>query len=794
MASVSSSTGRAKRYLPLLEALERLCRNPGGERLVTLLAQYAPSWVVQLPGLLSASALADLQHTLAGTTRARMQRELSVALEAASATQPLVLVLEDLHWSDPSTVEALAMLARRREPARLLVVGTYRAAEVVMREHPLQPMKHELLRQGRAVEVALSHLSPAAVETYVATRVAEPDAAAALAPVVYRRTNGHPLFMVHVTDYLVQERGRIPATPMALGALERALPPSLRELIAAQLERLSAEEQQVLKVASVAGVEFAVASVAVGLQGADDTIEAVCERLARRGLFLEERELATWPDGTVSGRYAFRHGLYQDVLYQGLTPGLRARLHQQIGERQERAYGEQAREVAPELAMHFERGQDYSRAVRHLRQAAEHATRRHAPHEIIGLVTKALELLATLAETPARAQQELDLLLVLGPAVQGTKGSAAPEVEQIYARTQLLCAQLGETPHLFSALRGLWRIAFNKASYRTALGLGKQLEELAHRTADPTHLSDAQGVLALTLLNMGEYTTAQSHCDQGLALQDATAQRVERPHAVGAPGVKLFLAMEFLVIDALIKWCLGYPAQALRRSQQALAEARASSPYDLAFVQSYAADLHCRRRDPQAVQAHADALLSLATAQGFPLWMANAAVWRGWALVMQGQHGAGLVGIRRGMQEALATGDAWARPRDLRLLVEALGNAGEAETGLGLLTEALEKIETAGQGDSLSETHRLHGVLLLQQDVPDPARVEMCFQQALIIARQQQAKAWELRAAVNLSRLWQQQGKRAEAYELLAPVYGWFTEGFDTADLQEARALLAVPA
>jgi predicted ATPase len=148
--------------------------------------------------------------------------------------------------------------------------------------------------------------------------------------------------------------------------------------------------------------------------------------------------------------------------------------------------------------------------------------------------------------------------------------------------------------------------------------------------------------------------------------------------------------------------------------------------------------------------------------------------------------------FKKGLQEALATGNAGARLRHLHLLAEALGHTGEVETGLGLLIEALEQIETVGQGDSLSEAHRLHGVLLLQQDVPDPARAEMCFQQALIIARDQQAKAWEIRAAVNLSRLWKQQGKRAQAYELLAPVYGWFTEGFDTADLQEARALLAV--
>src|SRR5262245_53665791 len=512
--------GAGEGYLPLLEALDRLCRGPEGERLVALLTQYAPSWIVQLPGLLSATAVADLQRGLAGTTPTRMLRELCVALEAASAERPVVLVLEDLHWSDQSTIEALAMLARRRESARLLVVGTYRAAEVVVREHPLQTMKHELVQQQRAVEVALSYLSPASVHAYVSARLADHDAADALGPVVYRRTDGHPLFMVQVTDYLAQERSRLPATPVALGALEQALPPALRALIATQLERLSAEEQQVLKVASVAGVEFAVASVAVGLQGADETIEAVCERLARRGLFLEERELATWPDGTVSGRYAFRHGLYQDVLYRGLTPGLRARLHQQIGERQERAYGEQAREVAAELAMHFERGHDYPRAVRHLRQAVQNAAQRHAPQEVIALGTKGLELLATLPETPARAQQELDLQIALGPALRATKGFASPEVEQTYARARALCAQVGETPQLFPTLRGLGAFYRTRGALPTARELGEQLDRLAQRAAVPTRRLEAHDVLGSTLFFLGEYSAARRHLEQGIVLAD----------------------------------------------------------------------------------------------------------------------------------------------------------------------------------------------------------------------------------------------------------------------------------
>ena len=777
--------GAGEAYLPLLEALDRLCRGPEGERLVALLTQYAPSWVVQLPGLLSARALADLQPTLVGTTRARMLRELCVALEAVSAERPLVLVLEDLHWSDPSTVEALTMLARRREPARLLVVGTYRAAEVVVREHPLQTMKHELVQQGRAVEVALSYLSPAAVHAYVTARLADHDASDALAPMVYRRTDGHPLFMVQVTDYLVQERSRLPATPVTLSSLEQALPPALRELIAAQLERLSAEEQQVLKVASVAGPEFAVASVAAGLQRADDTIEAVCERLARRGLFLEERELATWPDGTVSGRYGFRHGLYQDVLYQGLAPGWRARLHQQIGERQERGHGEHAREAAAELAMHFERGQDFARAVRYLQQAAENAARRYAYQEVIALVTKGLELLATLPESPARAQQELDLLLALGPAWRATKGSAAPEVGQTYARARALCAQVGETPHLFPTLLGLAFFYCNRGELSTALGLGDQLDRLAQHMADPTHRLEAHYALGLTLFSMGDYATARTHCEHGSASLDPTMLSVQALYQGQAPGV----ACRALAAHTL--WCLGAPAQALRRSQEALALAQAlAHPYSLVFAQYYATYLHHRRREVPAVQAHAEALLALATAQGFRLWEGVGTFWCGWALAMQGQDAVGLAQMRQGMAGVLATGQEHARPHCLVSLAEALGHTGQVAEGLRLLADARAELEARGQGDLLAEAYRLQGVLLLQQAIPDEAQAEACFRQALAIARRQQAKSWELRAATSLSRLWQRQGKCAEAHALLAPIYGWFTEGFDTAELVEAKALL----
>ena len=777
--------GAGEAYLPLLEALDRLCRGPGGERLVALLAQYAPSWVVQLPALLSAGTLADLHHALVGTTRERMLRELSVALDVVSAVHPLVLVLEDLHWSDPSTVEALAMLARRREPARLLVVGTYRAAEVVVRNHPLKTVKHELIARGQGVEVALSYLSQAAVDAYVAARVEDQGAAAALAPVIYRRTDGHPLFMVQVTDYLAEAGEPRMATPTVLVALEQALPPGLRELIEAQLGQLTAEEQQVLEVGSVAGAVFAVASVAAGLQRSDVTIEAVCERLARREQFLEERGLETWPDGMVSGRYGFRHALYQEVLYKRLGSGWQARLHRQIGTRLEHAYGERTREVAAELAVHFECGRDWQRAVQYLQQAAANAAQRHAPQEVIALLTKGVELLATLPETRERVQREVDMLTALGAARIATQGYAAPEVAQTYTRARQLCHHLDDPHQLFPTLRGLWNYYHVRAELQTAYALGEQLLTLAQQVHDTAMLMAAHRAVGTTLFMLGAVAAAHTHFAQAIALYDS------HQHRTAAFLYGEDVGVTSLSRDSWTLWYLGYPDQALARSQEAVTLAQQiAHPLSLSFALGEAAVFHQFRREGRAAQEHAAAALHLATDQGFPHWRAYGSILHGWALAYQGEAKAGIEQLHQGMMARRATGAALARPYFLSLLVEAHGATGQLEAGLTALTEALTLVETSGECWYVPELYRLKGTLLLHQSPDHHVEAEVCSHQAINIAQSQQAKSFELRATTSLARLWQQQGKRTEARELLAPIYGWFTEGFDTADLQDAKTLL----
>jgi predicted ATPase len=483
--------------------------------------------------------------------------------------------------------------------------------------------------------------------------------------------------------------------------------------------------------------------------------------------------------------YIFKHVLIQEAAYQSLLKRTRQQYHQHIAQVLEAQFPGIA-ETQPELlAHHYTEAGCREPAVGYWQRAGERALQRSANVEAIQHLTRGLQVLAALPETPARDQQELDLQMVLGPALVAIKGWAAPEVEQTYTRARALCQQVGETPQLFPALQGLCWFYLTRGALPTARELGEQLYRLAQRTAVPTPHLEAHGAIGNALYFLGEYAAARTHLERGLALADPAAQRALVLHHSVAPRVGC------LTLASLTLWCQGYPTQALRRSQEALVLAQAlAHPHSLAVAQHWVAFLHHHRREAPAVQGQAEDLLTLATTQRFPLYVGYGTCWRGWALAMQGQGAAGLALLRQGMEAVLATGQMLTRPLCLVLLAEAAGCTGQVTEGFRLLAEVLGAFETSGRGDLLAEAHRLRGELLLRQAVPDAAQAGACFQKALAIARRQQAKSWELRAAMSLARLWQQQGKQTDARQLLSDVYGWFTEGFDTADLQEAKALL----
>jgi predicted ATPase len=799
--------GTGEAYLPVLEALGRLCREPGGEELMALLSRHAPTWVVQMPWLVSDTALEALQRRVTGVTQERMLREMGEALVLITAARPLVLVLEDLHWSDPSTLSLLAWLARRQEPARLLVLGTYRPADVSQPSHPLPAVVHELKVHRCADELALPWLAEAAMDEYLTTRFPGITLPVGLAHLVYQRTEGNPLFMVAMVDaweaqgWLEEVEG-VRRLRIGVDELAQGVPESLRQMLAQQLGRLSVEEQQVLEAASVAGVEFSAAAVAAGLQL--DVIEAEtrCEGLVRQQQWLHAVGSETWPDGTTAGRYAFIHALYQNVVSQRVPPARRLYLHRRIGVSKEMAYGRRTGEIAAELAVHFAHGRDDGRAVQYLQQAAETAVRRHAHREAIEYLRRALVLLKALPETPQLIRQELEIQLALGPALMVTRGFAAPEVADTYGRARQLCKQLGDRQRLFPALFGLWRSAHVRAQLPTARALGEQLLLLAASQADPALRVEAHGALGQTLCIQGELILAREHLQQVVALYERQEHTAMAFRFGYDPGIYA------RVMEGWTLWLLGYPEQALRRSQDALTWARAQAhPFTLALTYVTAAVLHQLRQEADATLEHVQASLALSTQHGFPYLGAIATVRHGWGLARLGRVDEGIAHLRQGLAAVSATGTELSQPYHLALLAEAYGRGGQIEAGLSVLEEALGAADQHAERLYEAELQRMKGELLLRKSVAalqnGPAsrvgtagqsslqrQAQVCFQIALDVARRQQAKSWELRAAMSLSRLWQRQGKRAEARALLAPVYGWFTEGFDTADLQEAKALL----
>jgi predicted ATPase len=779
--------GEGEPYLPWLEALGRLARGQRGSEVLAAMRRYAPLWLVQLPGLVSELELERLQRQVQGATPARMVRELSELLDVLAAEAPLVVVLEDLHWSDRSSVECLTSLAQRPEPARLLVLGTYRQAELVIRRHPLRGMVQEMYGRGQAAELRLEVLSAADVAAYVAGRLGGP-VAAVLAAFIYERTDGNALFMVNMLEHLVQHRAVVRQEgtwTLREGAEKASVPEGLRQLLMRRLESLKPEARRVLEVASVVGEVFTAAAVAAGVQGSVEHIEEVCEGLAAPHHFLDDIGLTTWPDGTSTGSYRFRHALYQHVLYEGLGTTRRGQLHRRIGARLEAGYGARAGEIAAQLAVHYERGGEVEQAVRYLQQAADNATRRNAHHEAIATLRKGLVLLATLPESPVRTQHELTLLLLLGPRLMEAKGYGGPEVGESCTRAYTLCQQVGEPRQRCQALQGLYRFHVLRAQLRLADELSQQFFRLAQHQHDMTLVQEGYMDLGLIAYYRGDLVTARAHLEESLRLYDTPRlSTLLFPHGSESGLRHGFYGM-------MVLWLLGYADQAQQWNQEVLARAQqVEHTPSLARAQHFAAILSQHRRDLAATQAYAEAGMALAAAQGFEHRVAQGHMLRGWVLAMQGDAATGVAHIQQGLGAVQSIGQKLYRPYHLALLAEAYGQAGEPEVGLTCLAEALTLVEATEERWWEAELYRLKGELLLRLPLPDIPQATTCIHQALDVARNQQAKALELRAALSLSRLWQRQAQRIEARQLLADIYCWFTEGFDTADLQTAKALL----
>jgi len=701
------------------------------------------------------------------------QEALVAWLLAETVQQPVLIVWEDLHWADPSTLELLGLLLDQVPTARLLLV-------LIARPEFRPPWSTHV----PVTQVTLTRLGRPQVETMLTHLTGGKALPAEVVHQIVAKTDGVPLFVEELVKMvlasgLLREGGAHYVLTGPLPLL--AIPATLHDSLMARLDRL-ATARDLAQLGAVLGREFSYELL--------QSVSSLDELTLRQGLAqLVEAELLYQRGLPPRSQYTFKHALIQDAAYQSLLKSTRQQMHQQIAQVLEAQFPETV-ETQPELlAHHYTEAGLMAQAIPYWQRAGQHALERSANVEAVGHFTKGLALLKTLPDTPEHARQELALHIALGAPLTALHGLSAPEVGGTYGRALELCQQMQDTPELIPVLVGLWRFYLSQGAHQTARALAEQLLQLADRVQDPTLRLEAHRPLGQTLFYMGEFAPARAHLEQAIALYDPQQHRAH----VFRYGHDAGVACLCHVSEVL--WCLGAPDDALHRGREALAVARElAHSQNLVFALFFTAMLYQFRREGSAVQEWIEAFISLSTAQGLPYMLDMAKILQGWVLAEQGEEEAGIAQMRQGLSSYQARGSEFFRPYFLALLAMVCGKVGQAEHGLTALAEALAVMERTGERWWEAELYRVQGELLLQQAAGRGQQVEeeaeTCFQQALTVARRQQAKSLELRAAMSLARLWQQQGKRDHARELLAPIYGWFTEGFDTADLQEAQVLL----
>lgn len=779
-------------YLPFLEVLESLIHSEAGAGVARLMKLIAPTWYVHIAPLSADdSSAARLLADVKAASQERMKRELSAFLHEVSRLRPLILFFDDLHWADASTVDLLSYLGTKLNSMGLLMVVTYRPTDLLLAKHAFLQVKLDLQTRGACREMPLEFLTRGDIETYLVLKFPKHRFPVQFAELIHAKTEGSPLFMVDLLRYLrdreviTQEEGRW-TLAQSVPDIERELPESVRSMIQRKTGQVSETDRRLLLAASVQGYEFdsAVLAKVLGLDAAD--VEERLETLERIHSFVRTMREMELPDSSLTLRYRFVHILYQNTLYASLSPTRRSSLSAAVAQALLGYYGEQDSQVVSKLAFLFEVARDFGRASHYFLLAAKYAAQISAHREAVALACHGLDLLKKLSVSLQRDRQELDLLKIQGSSLFVLKGYAATEVEEIYKRAQELCREFSDPAELFGVLRGLYLHYLLRADLQTTCELTEELLTIARNTQDPALLLMASHAAGVTLLFQSEFLHAREHLERGIALYDPQ-RHSSLPSRYGgydlAVGCRIFLA--------LVLWYLGYPDQSVRTIEVAVALAKQlKHPYSLAAAYFFSAWVHIDRCEPRLAQDCADACMKIAGEEGFVFQSAHGKVVQGWALVAQGFLQEGLARIRQGIKEYGATGAQNERPHLLGLLADACAKAGQIQDGLSTIEEALAAVNNIGLRFNEAELHRLKGVLLLTHSSENAAQAEAFLHEAIDIAERQSARSLQLRAVMSLSRLYQRQGKKEEARQMLTEVYGWFTEGFDTADLTEAASFL----
>jgi class 3 adenylate cyclase/ribosomal protein L40E len=674
----------------------------------------------------------------------------------AARVQPTVIATEDLHWTDPSTLELIQLLVEQGATSQLLLLYTARpefSAPWSLRAHHTQ--------------ITLNRLNANNVRTMIGQIAVQKALSDETIATVVERTGGVPLFVEELTRAVIESGDA--------NLARREIPVTLHDSLMARLDRLG-PAKEVIQVGAVIGSEFSYEL----LRAVYPIAEADLQRVLRN---LADAELLYVRGIVPQATYQFKHALIRDAAYEALLKSRRKELHRQVAGALEERLPELVKSGAEIVAHHCTEAGLTEQAVRYWQKAGEGALARSANAEAIAHLTKGLELVVTLPDSSDRISKEIRLLVTLTTPLIATKGYTAPEIEKACDRARKLCQVLEQPVRTFGVLGALCSIYSNRGESHISLELGEQMLQIAESQQNPVLLLWANYNLGWALADRGELISAHSHLERCLELYDPGRDYLR--YYVQDPGVASSARLAFLL------FALGYPEAALRKGRDAVILGRKlSHPYSLAFALAYLGQLHAERGEYRVAQQLEEEATALAEQHGLVFLATLGTIWRGWSLIGQGLNQEGLQLIQGGLARFSEELPSEERLYQQYLLAAAYNKLRRLEEALALTRELTNLVNQTGKRDMESDLHRLTGELLLLEGEENGTGAEQSFRDAISVARGQRARAYELRASTSLARLLRDTGRGEEARAMLANIYGWFTEGFDTADLKDAKALL----
>jgi predicted ATPase len=697
----------------------------------------------------------------------RCLEALTAQLEVLSQSKPVLMIFEDVHWVDPTSLEALGRTVDRLRTLGVLLIITFRPE-----------FEPPWIGRPHVTVLSLNRLGEREIIAMIGRVTGNKPLATTIRQDIIERTDGIPLFVEEMTKAVLEaeSEGDVRKTAAAIPSSAVAVPASLHASLMARLDRLG-HAKEVAQIGAVIGREFSHALLAAVVRKSVTDLNLALDRLIEAGLLFRQ---GVPPHAS----YLFKHALVQDVAYGTLLRDARRGLHARLAETLESKFADIAENQPELLARHYTEAGQIEKAAGLWGKAGQRSLERSAMIEAVAQFTRALDQIAVLPATPALRQQQIKLQVGFAFALYYTKGYAAAETKAAFDRARAMIEQaeaLGEHLEdpllLYSVLYGLWVAKFVAFDGNAAIAIARQSLALAEQQKTTAAVMIGHRLLGPTLLHLGEPAEGLKHLDRAFALYE--------------PGLHRPLATRFgqdlgatiLMFRSLALWSLGYPGAALAELDRALKAARetAHAP-TLMLTLCWTALTHIWCRNYAAANAQLDECAALAEEKSIVFWKMFATVFQGCVLALTGKASDAVQAIGAGLT-------VW-RPLWLSDLALTYADLGKFDDAWRCIGEAMTTIETTKEKWLEAEVNRIAGEIALMPPEPDTTKAQVYFERALAVARAQQAKSWDLRATMSMARLWRDQGKPQQARELLAPVYGWFTEGFDTLDLKEAKTLL----